>query len=147
VGRLGPAARLWVLGDGPERPELEALAGEVAPRQVFWHGFINQSQMPSLLAAADAFVLPSEDEPWGLAVNEAMACGLPAVCSDRVGCVPDLVRDGVTGFCYPVGDVMALADRLSTLLGDRTACRRMGQAAQDLVLREYDVRATASQIA
>lgn len=147
VGQLGPGACLWVLGDGPERPGLELLAGEVAPGRVTWHGFVNQSQMPALLAAADAFVLSSEDEPWGLAVNEAMACGLPAVCSDRVGCALDLVREGVTGYCFPVGDVRALADRLLALRADRAACRRMGRAAQELVLREYDVRATAAQIA
>jgi glycosyltransferase involved in cell wall biosynthesis len=147
VGRLGADAHLWVLGDGPLRARLEGLACREAPGRVRWHGFVNQSRIPALLGAADVFVMPSEDEPWGLAVNEAMACGLPAVCSDGVGCAADLVRPGETGYLHRVGDVRALANHLDDLRADRAACRRMGQAAQELVLRDYDVKTTATQIA
>jgi glycosyltransferase involved in cell wall biosynthesis len=147
VGRLGPDVRLWVLGDGPLRPRLEELARREAPCRVVWHGFVNQSRIPPLLAAADVFVMPSQDEPWGLSVNEAMAVGLPAVCSDGVGCAADLVRPGETGHTYPAGDVAALANCLEELRVDREKRRRMGAAARDLVLTEYDVSATARQIA
>jgi glycosyltransferase involved in cell wall biosynthesis len=123
------------------------LARGEAPGRVRWHGFVNQSQIPALLGAADVFVMPSQDEPWGLAVNEAMACGLPAVCSDGVGCAADLVRPGETGYLHRVGDVAALADHLRRLQADRTTCRRLGRAAQDLVLRDYDVKTTAAQVA
>jgi glycosyltransferase involved in cell wall biosynthesis len=146
VKRLGTRARLWVIGDGPERGRLEKLASGTGGRVLF-HGFVNQREMPSLLHAADALVLASEIEPWGLAVNEAMACGLPAVCSDRCGCAADLIREGVTGYAYPVGDVAELADRLGRLLAAPTEARRMGRAAQELVASEYDVKATARQIA
>jgi glycosyltransferase involved in cell wall biosynthesis len=146
VGRAGPRVHLWVLGDGPERPRLEALARAEAPDRVVWHGFVNQSGLPALLSAADVFVLASDDEPWGLAVNEAMACGLPVVCSDRVGCAPDLVRDGTTGYSYPVGDVQALAERLRRLQGQPDQARRLGEAARELVLRDYDVTTTARQV-
>ncbi len=91
--------------------------------------------------------MPSENEPWGLAVNEAMACGLPAVCSTGVGCAADLVRPGETGWTYPLGDIETLTSQLQRLQGDRTALRRQGQAAQSLVLSDYDVEATAAQIA
>src|SRR5262249_34552997 len=64
VGQLGPDVRLWVLGDGPLRPELEELARREAPGRVAWHGFVNQSAIPRFLAAADVFVMPSRDEPW-----------------------------------------------------------------------------------
>ncbi len=147
VAPLGPAAHLWVLGDGPLRPTLETLAGELAPGRVHWHGFVNQSRIGALLAAADVFVMPSQDEPWGLAVNEAMACGLPAVCSSGVGCAADLVRPGETGFTYPGGNIAALTECLAHLQADRSACRRLGQAAQTLVLAGYDVENTATQIA
>src|SRR5262249_18458612 len=60
-------------------------------------------------AAADLLVLPSESESWGLVVNEAFACGLPAIVSDRVGCAPDMIRHDVTGRVVPFGDGQELA--------------------------------------
>src|SRR5262249_23622149 len=79
-----------VIGDGDQRHELETLAADInAP--VRFVGFQSQSELPRWYAACDAVVLPSENEPWGLAVNEAMACGLPAIVSDRVGCADDLI--------------------------------------------------------
>jgi glycosyltransferase involved in cell wall biosynthesis len=147
VGRLGTDVVLWILGDGPLRPRLEELARREAPGRVVWHGFVNQSRIPSLLAAADVFVMPSQDEPWGLSVNEAMAVGLPAVCSDGVGCAVDLVRPSIAGYTYPVGDTTALAHCLDALRADPDGRRRMGTAAQELVLKEYDASATARQIA
>jgi glycosyltransferase involved in cell wall biosynthesis len=146
VKRLGPRVRLWIVGDGPERRRLEGIAAGAGDRIRFL-GFVNQGDMPGLLHAADAFVLASESEPWGLAVNEAMACGLPVVCSDRCGCAADLIREGVTGFTYPTCDVGAMADRLGRLLAAPAEARRMGRAAQELVAREYDVKATARQVA
>jgi glycosyltransferase involved in cell wall biosynthesis len=145
--RMGPSARLWIIGDGAVRPQLEQLAARVAPGRIVLHGFVNQSQMAGLLAAADAFVMPSEAEPWGLAVNEAMAVGLPVVCSDGVGCAADLVRPGETGYQYPVGDVAALAHCLDRLSANEVERLRMGRTAQELVLNEYDAAATARQIA
>lgn len=147
VGRLGPAVVLWIFGDGPLRPQLEELARREAPGRVVWHGFVNQSRLPALLAAADVFVMPSRDEPWGLSVNEAMAVGVPVVCSDAVGCAADLVRPDITGYVYPVGDTAALARCLAALQASPDTRRRLGTAAQELVMKEYDVRATAPQIA
>jgi glycosyltransferase involved in cell wall biosynthesis len=146
-GKIGKAARLWVIGEGSERGRLEALAEDHAPGQVHWHGFVNQSRIPALLSAADVFVLPSDVETWGLVVNEAMACGLPAVCSDRIGCAADLIREGMTGYVYPVGCVESLAARLSLLRLNRELARSMGKAARELVVNEYDVHTTARQIA
>jgi glycosyltransferase involved in cell wall biosynthesis len=147
VGKLGPAVRLWILGDGPLRPRLEELAAREAPGRVVWHGFVNQSQMPRLLAAADVFAMPSEEEPWGLAINEAMAVGLPVVCSHAVGCAADLVRHGETGYQFRVGDIAAFVQCLDKVRCDPAARRRMGRAAQALVINEYDAGATARQIA
>ena len=61
--------------------------------------------MPGLYAASDVFVLPSDDEPWGLAVNEAMCASLPVVVSREVRCVTDLLRDGVNGYTPAAGDI------------------------------------------
>jgi glycosyltransferase involved in cell wall biosynthesis len=75
----------------------------------------------------DVFVFPSAKEQWGLVVNEAMNAAKPVVVSDRVGCAPDLVRDGVNGFVFPVGDIGALAERLRRLTEDPELARRMGE--------------------
>jgi glycosyltransferase involved in cell wall biosynthesis len=71
-------------------------------------GFVNQREIAEWYGAADLFVLPSDREPWGLAVNEAMAAGAVPIVSDTVGCAPDLVA-GEVGWVYPTGDIGALA--------------------------------------
>ena len=75
-------------------------------------GFRNQNEMPQIYSLADVVVLPSESETWGMIVNEAMSCGIPAVVSDKVGCAPDLIEPGVTGYQFLVRDVFALAEAL-----------------------------------
>ena len=97
--------------EGTLRAEAEALKV-----RTHFAGFKNQSELPRYYAAADVLVLPSDGgETWGLVVNEAMACGLPAVVSDAVGCAPDLIEEGRTGFAFPVGDCEQLASRLASL--------------------------------
>lgn len=102
------------VGSGELENELRALAARENLR-VHFAGFKNQTELPACYAAADVLVLPSESETWGLAVNEAMACGLPAIVSDAVGCAPDLIEEGRTGFTYPVGDTEQLAARLQAI--------------------------------
>lgn len=106
----GIDVEVMLVGSGPLEEELRAQAqGIEAP--VHFAGFRNQSELPAHYASADLLVLPSDgDETWGLVVNEAMACGIPAVVSDAVGCGPDLIDPGVTGLVYPEGNVEALAD-------------------------------------
>lgn len=82
---------------------------------VYFAGFKNQQELPEVYAAADVLVLPSISETWGLVVNEAMACGLPVITSDVVGCAPDLVEEGHTGFTFPVGNTGVLAHRLQAI--------------------------------
>jgi glycosyltransferase involved in cell wall biosynthesis len=82
-------------------------------------GFRNQSEMPSVYSIADIVVLPSDGfETWGLVVNEAMACGIPAVVSSEVGCVPDLIEPGVTGYTFPKGNIEALRETLRRMTDD-----------------------------
>ena len=96
---------------------------------VVFTGFVNQTELPDLYAASDVFVLPSEHEPWGLAVNEAMCAGLPIVVSHEVGCVADLVSDDVNGFTPAAGDIESLALALRRLIEDAALRRRQGQAS------------------
>lgn len=118
-------------GDGPLRPELEARARDLGcADRVRFLGFVNQEALPGVYAAADVLVLPSEDEPFGLVVNEAFACGLPAVVTDACGAAGDLVSDGETGFVVPVGDVPALRSRLDLLARDGTVRDELGRKAR-----------------
>lgn len=103
------------VGAGELEPELRQRAAQTGVRAHF-AGFKNQSQLPACYAAADVLVLPSDSETWGLVVNEAMACGTPAIVSDAVGCVPDLIVEGKTGFTYPCGNVPALVSALEKMV-------------------------------
>jgi glycosyltransferase involved in cell wall biosynthesis len=99
--------------------------------------------MPRFYDLCDAFVLPSVHEPWGLAVNEAMASGRAVVVSDEVGCQPDLVRDAETGLVFRARDAQSLADCLRRLL-DAGLRERLAAAGRAHVAGwdfEADVRA------
>jgi glycosyltransferase involved in cell wall biosynthesis len=112
------------------------------PRATF-AGFLNQSELPAAYVAADVMVLPSESETWGLAVNEAMACGLPAIVADAVGCAPDLIEEGKTGFTFSVGDSADLAERLERLTRRQDGCFDFSSALHQK-LTNYSVRAAVA---
>jgi glycosyltransferase involved in cell wall biosynthesis len=133
LAERGVASALVIVGDGEERAALEAQA--LARRDVVFAGFANQNELPAYFALASAFVLPSENEPWGLIINEAMSCGVPVVTTDAVGAARDLVRDGVTGYTYPVGDVARLADALARILGDAGHHEEMRRACIERMSR------------
>jgi glycosyltransferase involved in cell wall biosynthesis len=115
-------------GSGELEQELRTFCSAHALSNVVFTGFVNQSELPALYAASDVFVLPSQDEPWGLAVNEAMCASLPVVVSREVGCVADLVRDGINGYTPEAGDVEGLARALRRLIEDEGLRQRQGQA-------------------
>ncbi|HEX7182460.1 MAG TPA: glycosyltransferase [Thermoanaerobaculia bacterium] len=114
----GTDPRRWLLiaGDGPSRPDLEAAVRERGLRQVRFLGYVPYPRLPELYAAADLFLHPVAEERWGVSVAEAMACGLPAVTSSRVGAARDLIVPERNGFTYPVGDDGALAWRIDQAL-------------------------------
>jgi glycosyltransferase involved in cell wall biosynthesis len=116
-----------IAGSGELEQELRTICGVHALGNVVFTGFVNQSELPALYAASDVFVLPSENEAWGLAVNEAMCASLPVVVSRQVGCVADLVRDGVNGYTPAARDVDGLARALQRLLSDEDLRRRQGR--------------------
>lgn len=103
---------LLIVGDGPERNTLAALAQRLIPGRHTFAGFLNQDRLSEAYTAADIFALTSRREPWGLVANEAMNFGLPLVLSDQVGCNSDLLIEGKTGWRYSLGDVAALARAL-----------------------------------
>jgi glycosyltransferase involved in cell wall biosynthesis len=111
VKALANDVNLIFVGDGALASEIRAC---LQPGRGVVTGFVNQSQLSVYYHAADIIVLPSEREPWGLVINEAMAAGVIPVVSDRVGAAPDLVV-GV-GEVYPCGDTALLTDALSRVL-------------------------------
>ncbi len=125
-----PGSYLVFAGDGPLRADLEKDARNFGiAEHVRFLGFVNQTGLPEVYASSDVLVLPSDYEPFGLVVNEAMLCGCPAIVSDRVGAKYDLVRDGETGYVYPCADVGALAGILRSALGDLPKLAEMSRAA------------------
>ncbi len=106
--RLGAHGRavLMYAGDGPMRMDVERAADTLDVRIL---GFRNQTELPHDYMVADVLVLPSEFEPWGLVVNEALAFGLSIIASDQVGAAPDLVKPEAGGQIIPIGDIDALA--------------------------------------
>ena len=142
VAQTEPRYHALLVGDGPLRSRLESLAH--GNKRLHFAGFRNQSELPACYAVADVLVLPSDgEETWGLVVNEAMACGLPAIVSDAVGCGPDMIETGRTGDTFPVGDSESLALKLSEWMQlDRSGRRVTEQVAAKA--KEYSMeRATA----
>ena len=121
----GCRAEAVFVGAGELEDSLRREAASSGVPAIF-HGFQNQSRMPSLYASADLLVLPSDhQETWGLVVNEAMACGVPVVVSDAVGCGPDLIDTGRTGAVFPLGNTTAFAGAIrSTLALESSSVRR-----------------------
>ena len=129
----GQIASLFLVGTGEMEQDLRDLVAGLEMGNVIFGGFVNQSELPKVFGASDVFVLPAENEPWGLIVNEAMCAGLPVVVSDEVGCVPDLVKDGVNGYQTKAGDVESLVKALEKLLADPVRRRGMGAASLDII--------------
>ncbi|NYF52412.1 glycosyltransferase family 4 protein [Tunturiibacter gelidoferens] len=121
-----PTPYLLIVGDGEERAALERLVSQSGVSGVRFCGFRNQSELPGFFYLASVFVLPSQDEPWGLIVNEVMNSGRAVILSDDVGCQPDLVTDGVEGCVFPVGNVKALTEALRRVLERPETAATMG---------------------
>ena len=142
MARVSPGRKVHLLmvGDGELKESCRSAALEVGV-PVSFAGFLNQSRIPEAYAAADVLLLPSAfQETWGLVVNEAMASGLPAIVSDKVGCAPDLVIPGVTGETFPSGNLAALAERIDRYIRMPGEESRQGlQAAAHI--RDYSLEA------
>jgi len=128
-----------VVGDGPLRSNLESFCRN-ANLPVAFIGFINQKEMPGVYTASDVLVLPSDGrETWGLVVNEALACGLPAIVSDKVGCAADLIIPGQTGEVFPCRDIEKLAEIFEAFVLKRRHLKEMGSKGRKIVIENYSV--------
>lgn len=134
----GWPVKLLFAGSGELTDELKRRAAELSV-PVHFTGFLNQTEMWKAYVPADAFVLPSTNgETWGLVTNEAMLFGLPVIISDQVGCGPDLVIEGETGYVFQ-GGAEGLADTMERLLRHRDSAPAMGATGRKLVLEKYSM--------
>ena len=135
--KRGVRATLCMVGDGPDRPQVEELASELGiVRDCLFTGY--QEDVGRFFAAFDVFVLPSANEGTPVTAIEALASGCPVVAT-RVGGVPDVVRDGEDGILIDPGSAEQLADALVRLAGDPELRARMGAAGRERTLPRYSV--------
>jgi glycosyltransferase involved in cell wall biosynthesis len=109
---------LVLAGDGEDAEEIRRRGAEIGCGTVVFSGFLQRDELPAVYALAEALVFPTHTDPWGLVVNEALACGLPVIASKVAGCVADLVREGENGFIVAPGDPKALARAMQEILSD-----------------------------
>ena len=125
----GVQATLLFVGSGSEMERLRAYTIQHNLQDIYFLGFQNQTMLLQFYAIADVFVLPSENEPWGLVINEAMCAGLPIIATEEIGAVADLVQHGENGFVFQTGDIENLACYLYLLIMNDTLRQRMGQCS------------------
>lgn len=121
------------VGEGELRASLETETTKQDLKNVFFLGFKNQTELPEVYAMSDIFVLPSIRENWGLVTNEAMACGLPVVVTNRTGVSGDNVKDGDNGFVYPAGKLGALEKIVHTLAVNPELRNHMGKRSLEII--------------
>ncbi len=139
-----PAVVLVMVGNGELEPEVNAIVAS-DPERFRILPFQNQSRMPLVYRLGDVFVLPSlYGETWGLAVNEALACGRPVVVSDRVGCAQDVVNESC-GRVFKADDIDSLTAALIELTSDTVRLQKMKKAAAERALA-FDIAVTESSV-
>ncbi len=138
-----PGARLVVLGDGPEKEHLAGMAVKLGvAAKVSFRGMVPNADMPLYYNAADIYLNPTlRLEGLPMVLIEAMACGLPCAVS-RIGGTGSSIEDGVSGFFTRPGDVAALTEKLSLLLGDPELRARFGANARSRTLEHFDLEKT-----
>jgi glycosyltransferase involved in cell wall biosynthesis len=125
---------LLLVGSGVLEGLMKEEAGSCS--NIHFLPFQNQTRMPGIYRSADVFVLPSggPGETWGLSVNEAMACGLVVITSDKVGCAVDLIQENVNGYIFEVGNPEKLMEKLSLCAAKNKAeLKSMGEASKGII--------------
>jgi glycosyltransferase involved in cell wall biosynthesis len=149
-GALTPEIRenvgLVFVGDGPARSALLRQAMAISPGSIHLAGFAQREHLAAYYALADVLVFPTHTDPWGLVVNEAMACGLPVISSSAAGCVADLVDNGWNGRVFSAGDVSQLARAMDELARDAKLRSLMGKRSKERN-EQYSPEAWAAGIA
>ncbi len=126
-------ASLILVGDGRQRKRIEEYIRQNKLKGIYLFGYRKYSELPKFYAVSDIFVHPAIVEPWGLSVNEAMACGLPVVTTDMVGSAYDLIQEGKNGFIYPAGDIASLTLILEKFIEEPSLCEQFGYESVKII--------------
>ncbi len=121
-----PNAYLVLVGDGPMMKDIQYFISENSLTNVYLPGFVRYNRLPLFYSISDVFVHTAPREPWGVSVNEAMACGIPVVVANTVGSHIDLVKEGKTGFVFNVRDYTELSSCLQRLASEPQLLKEMG---------------------
>lgn len=124
---------LLLVGDGPDEAKLRRQCTEQGIAQVVFAGFKQKSELPRWYAMADVFIFPTLGDPYGLVVDEAMACSLPVISTSAAGEIRDRIEEGVNGYIVPPEDSAALAERMLKLAGDPALRQRMGEQSYEKI--------------
>jgi len=127
----GLSIQFVMAGNGPLEVDLKAQASDL-PNMIFLD-FQNQSKMPLVYRLGDVYILPSESETWGLAVNEAMACGKAVVVSKNVACATDLVKQGINGYAFDGDNIEDVVEYLKGLIKNPSQVSKMGAASLGII--------------
>lgn len=124
---------LLLVGDGPEESNLRQMCSDRGIRNVMFAGFKQKPDLPRYYAMADVFVFPTLGDPYGLVVDEAMACGLPVISTSAAGEIRDRIEQGVNGYIVPPEDSASLADSMLKLAQDGELRERMGRISAEKI--------------
>ena len=129
----GRKIHLLFVGNGLLETSLKIQGSNLNSKNIHFMDFQNQTQMPVIYQACDLFCLPSQSETWGLAVNEAMACGKAILISDQVGCGEDLVYEGVNGYIFETKNLSDIKTKLTVMLSNKTKLVEMGKESIKII--------------
>lgn len=136
--------QLLIIGGGDEKSNYEILINDLSLANVKLIDFISKEDLKNYYRASDLFVLPTESDVWGLVINEAMACGLPVITTDKCVAGLELVKDNENGFIIPVNDEVSLAEKINVILNNNELSARMSYNNLKKI-REYTIENIATK--
>jgi glycosyltransferase involved in cell wall biosynthesis len=136
---------LVLVGGGPEESSLRCNAKDMNLQGVRFAGQVDYNQIHRCYASADVFIIPTLEDNWSLVVPEAMACGLPIICSKYNGCWPELVKEGINGWVFDPLDSSDILRCLNDTVKAKAVLPKMGTASRD-ILKNYTPQRAAAAI-
>ena len=126
-----------ILGDGTLKSDLQDFVAKKSIQKISFQSGVSWQQVPEYLALSDVLVLPSYSEPWGLVVNEAMACGLPVLVSEKCGCAIDLVRNGENGYTFQPKNLSEFSEKLLLFMETKEEDLKKMGIISEKIIEEY----------
>jgi len=124
---------LLIIGNGPIEIKLKQYCRENDLVDVIFVGFRQKDELIKYYAIADIFVLPSSNEVWGLVINEAMACGLPIITTNKVGASGDIVKNGINGYIIEPKNLEMLSEKILKILKNDNIRKQFGQKSKEII--------------